>query len=87
LPAFCQQISACLQQKLPAKSSMILIYIDFLAHPTGFEPVTSAFGARCLSAKYLKLLQRMLANQHERFRNITALSGNNPEAQMVLLRL
>jgi hypothetical protein len=51
-----------------------------LAHPTGFEPVTSAFGASCLSAKYLKLLQRMLTNQHERIRNITVLSGNNPEA-------
>jgi hypothetical protein len=51
-----------------------------LAHPTGFEPVTSAFGARCLSAKYLNLLQRMHTNQHERIRNNTALSGNNPEA-------
>ncbi len=26
----------------------ILICITNLAHPTGFEPVTSAFGARCL---------------------------------------
>jgi hypothetical protein len=51
-----------------------------VAHPTGFEPVTSAFGARCLSAKYLNLLQRMLTNQHERIRNTTVLSGNNPEA-------
>jgi hypothetical protein len=50
-----------------------------VAHPTGFEPVTSAFGARCLSAKYLNLLERMFTNQHERIRNTTVLSGNNPE--------
>jgi hypothetical protein len=42
--------------------------------------VTSAFGEWFLLAKYLNLLQRMLTNQHERIRNITALSGHNPEA-------
>jgi len=57
-----------------------LIFARRMAHPTGFEPVTSAFGARHLSAKYLNLLQRMLINQHERIGNITELSGNNPEA-------
>ena len=50
-----------------------------LAHPTGFEPVTSAFGAKCLSAKYLNLLKRMLTKHHERIRNITALSGHYPD--------
>ena len=32
----------------------LLIYIVNLAHPTGFEPVTSAFGAMFLSLKSLK---------------------------------
>jgi hypothetical protein len=32
----------------------LLIYLMNLAHPTGFEPVTSAFGARCLTLKSLK---------------------------------
>jgi hypothetical protein len=51
-----------------------------VAHPTGFEPVTSAFGAKCLLAKSLNLLQRMPTNHHERIGNTTPLSGNNPEA-------
>ena len=51
-----------------------------MAHPTGFEPVTSAFGARHLSAKSLYLLARTHTKHHERIGNITALSGNNPEA-------
>jgi hypothetical protein len=51
-----------------------------MAHPTGFEPVTSAFGARCLSAKYLILLAPNPSNPHEHIGNTTALSGNNPEA-------
>jgi hypothetical protein len=51
-----------------------------MAHPTGFEPVTSAFGARCLAPKHLILLQQMRKNQHEHIENIIALSGNNPES-------
>jgi hypothetical protein len=42
--------------------------------------VTSAFGARRLTVKYLNLLQRMPTKRHERIGNATALSGNNPEA-------
>jgi hypothetical protein len=57
-----------------------------LANPTGFEPVTYAFGARCLSAKYLNLLRRVLTNQHERITSTTALSGNNPECQNSTLK-
>ena len=51
-----------------------------MAHPTGFEPVTSAFGARRLLAKSLNLLAPKPTKHHERIGNITALSGNNPEA-------
>jgi hypothetical protein len=51
-----------------------------VAHPTGFEPVTSAFGARCLLAKSLNLLAPNPSNHHERIGNTTPLSGNNPEA-------
>jgi hypothetical protein len=51
-----------------------------LAHPTGFEPVTSAFGARCILVKGLKNIAPNSVNQQERIKNITPLSGNNPEA-------
>jgi hypothetical protein len=53
--------------------------LKLLAHPTGFEPVTSAFGAWCLLAKSLNLLAPNPSNHHERIGNTTPLSGNNPE--------
>jgi hypothetical protein len=43
-------------------SIKLLIYLMNLAHPTGFEPVTSAFGARCLPPKSLKDNDRMRPN-------------------------
>jgi hypothetical protein len=55
-----------------------------MAHPTGFEPVTSAFGARCVLVKGLKNIAPNTENQQERIKNITALSGNNPEEVRVL---
>jgi hypothetical protein len=58
---------------------ILLIYMMNLAHPTGFEPVTSAFGARYLLSKSLNLLAPNPSNPHEHIGNTTPLSGNNPE--------
>jgi hypothetical protein len=54
--------------------------LEKMAHPTGFEPVISALGASCLSAKYLKNIARNLTKQPERIGNATALPESNPDA-------
>jgi hypothetical protein len=51
-----------------------------VALPTGLELVTAVFRAMGSLAKSLNLLKRILKNQHEHIRNISAFSGNIPEA-------
>ena len=46
-----------------------------VAHPTGFEPVTSAFGERCLPPKSLKNIDWMHPNEAESVHFLPVLLG------------
>ncbi len=50
-----------------------------LAHPKGFEPLASAFGAMCILAIYLILFKCLKPKHREQNGKFTVLSGHNPD--------
>jgi hypothetical protein len=59
----------------------LLIYIVNLAHPTGFEPVTSAFGGQRSDPAELRVLGLRSIAKSSRIRNLSRLTLWQPHQQ------
>ena len=60
---------------------IIIIFKWLLAHPKGFEPLASVFGAMCILAIYLILFKRPQSKYGEQNGNFTVFSGHYPDGR------